>query len=114
MYLFLFFQVLLCYLIFDDTTDLANNTVPQSIGVVTVYMVRPWSASQFLSVILKSTKIHILDLTSEEFVSSPPVLFLDVACSFHSNSEALVNSSVPELVSMKYKGTSLFVRACLY
>jgi pyruvate/2-oxoacid:ferredoxin oxidoreductase alpha subunit len=92
---------------------MGHNSTKQSIGVVTVYMARPWSAIQFLSVLPKSVqKIHVLDLTSGDSVVAPPALFLDVAGSFHSNSESWVNSSLPELVSMRYTGTFSILFIC--
>ena len=96
-------------LAFDTSVDMSQSATVHPIGVVTVYMARPWSVSQFLTLMPKFVqKVHVLDLTSDDFESSPPALFLDVAGSFHSNSEIWVSPNIPELVSMKYKGSLIF------
>lgn len=69
-------------------------------GVVIVRVIRPWSATQFLSKVPKQVKkIQVLDIVSD--TASPPPLFLEVAGSFHLDTE---NTISPELISIKYDG----------
>ncbi|KAG0348310.1 hypothetical protein BG004_005445 [Podila humilis] len=76
----------------------------KDIGLITIYLYRPWSERHFLEAIPASVERIVVVEQAPAAQTAWTPLFLDVSASFHA-ADAAWEGQIPKIVSARYRGT---------